>query len=144
MYTTFSLMQEVMRKTHQSLRNNLVPYGLYKGQPRVFGFVCHHDGISKKEIATRFNISMATVSKTIERLEKNDFVSTKLDENDKRKRRVYITERGIKADHELIGFKKSYAEMIFKDISEEDIVVFEKVLEQMKKNAMENAYETDD
>jgi len=144
MYKTFLLLQEVMRHSHKVLRSNLEPYGLYKGQPKILGLVVRNDGISKKEIADKYKVSMATVSKTIERLEKNDFVKTQLDENDKRKRRVFITDKGLETERELVGFKKSYSEKVFRNVSDEDIKTFERVLMQMKINMTENANEAND
>lgn len=136
MYSTFLLLQEVMRHSHKSLRNNLEPYGLYRGQPKILGFLSKNKGITKKEIADRFNVSMATVSKTIERLENNGFVTSALDEDDKRKRRVSITDKGTLVDKELISFKKHYAEMVFKDVSDEDITHLERILNQMNTNML--------
>lgn len=144
MYNTFLLLEEVMRHTHKSLGKNLEPYGLYKGQPKILWLLSVNTGITKKEIAERYKVSMPTVSKTIERLEKNGFVTSKHDEIDKRKNRVYITEKGIKVEHELIAFKKQYANKIFKDISDEDIENLERILEQMKLNVLEYNNEKND
>jgi len=137
MFKTFLLLQDVMRHSHKSLRNNLKPYGLFKGQPKVLGYLRQHDHASKKDIADRFNIAMPTVTKTIERLENNGFVKTVSDEHDKRKKRVSLTAKGMQVEEELITFKKAYADQVFKNISEEDLEHFEKVLLQIKANMLE-------
>lgn len=144
MFEIFLLLQDIMRLSHKSLRNNLKPYGLFKGQPKILGYLSHHDMASKKDIADRFNIAMPTVTKTIERLEKNDFVKTTPDRKDKRKKRVSLTKKGIEVDVELVNFKKAYAHKIFKDINKEDLDHFEKVLLKLKSNMLEISNEKND
>jgi len=144
MFQTFLLLQDVMRLSHKSLRNNLKPYGLYKGQPKILGFLAHHEHVTKKDIAERFQVAMPTITKTIERLEANGFVVTLQDDQDKRKQRVNLTDHGRKVEEELITFKKSYADQVFKDISQEDQDHLERILSKIKENMLEFNNEKND
>ncbi len=144
MYDVFVLMQEVMRHSHKLMHKNLEPYGLYKGQPKILGLLSHHESLSKKEIAERFKLAMPTVTKTIERLEKNGFVSTFQDSKDKRRTLVRLTEKGQSIHHELIEFKKSYSETIFEGISDHELSQMKAVLEKVKSNVLEYPHEKND
>jgi len=144
MYDLFVLLQEVMRHNHKLLHKNLEPYGLYKGQPKILGLLSHHKALSKKDIAERFKLAMPTVTKTIERLEKNGFVSTFQDSSDKRRTLVKLTDKGREVHDDLISFKKSYAEIIFDGISEEELLQMKSVLEKVKLNVLEYHHEKND
>lgn len=137
MFDTFELLQEVMRNSHKILGMRLEPFDLYKGQPKVLKFLYEHDGANKKSIANRFNIAMPTVTKMIERLEKKEFVTSKTDENDKRKTLVYLTEKGRETHEALYTFKKDYADIVFDGINEEDLELLKEMLEKMNNNAKE-------
>ncbi|MCH4888663.1 MarR family transcriptional regulator [Acidaminobacter sp. JC074] len=144
MYDLFVLLQEVMRHNHKLLHKNLEPYGLYKGQPKILGLLSHHEALSKKDIAERFKLAMPTVTKTIERLEKNGFVSTFQDASDKRRTLVKLTDKGREVHNDLISFKKSYAEIIFDGISQEELLQMKSVLEKVKLNVLEYDHEKND
>lgn len=137
MFETFELLQKLMRNSHHILRQNLEPYGLYKGQPKILKLLSMHDGLSKKEIASHYDVAMPTITKTVERLQNNGFIYSKLDESDKRVTRVFLTEKGRVTHLELKTFKKQYADIVFKDVSEEDLDEFTRVLSKLLENIEE-------
>lgn len=134
MIGTFDLLQRTMRSSNHILREHLVPYGLYKGQPRMLRTISMHEGISKKDIAECHYTSMPTVTKTIERLMKNGFVKTEIDEKDRRRTLVYLTEEGQATNEELKSFKSNFSDLVFKDISEEELKQLEKICNKMLDN----------
>lgn len=134
MSQTFHLLEKMMRSTHGILFRYLKPYGLWKGQPKILIHLSKNDGLTKKEIAHHHSLAPSTVTKSIERLEKHQFVKTAVDQHDKRKIRVYITEKGRQTERDLFDYKRFYTEMMFDGISEDELDVMNDILARMVRN----------
>ena len=68
--------------------------GLYRGQPPILGLLYQHDGMSQKEMAGALNLSPATMTVTLKRMEKAGLVRREMDEHDQRILRVHLSEQG--------------------------------------------------
>lgn len=95
----------------------------------------------KKDLAKRFNVTAPTITKMVERLEKNDFVYTKKDENDKRITRVFISEKGRKVQAQLVEFFNESKEVYFKDMTDGDIETLNRLLTKITENVEQNIEE---
>jgi len=135
---TLELFREVVKKSMYFMHAKLESMGLYRGQPKMLFLLDKEDGLTKKELAERFEVSAPTVTKMVERLEKNGFLTTKKDEKDKRITRVYISDKGRSQLHELRDFRSEAADIYFKDMSDEEIETLNTLLEKVKKNISEH------
>lgn len=68
--------------------------GLYRGQPPLLRALWNQEGLSHTELATRLQISPATTTKMIQRMERAGFVQRKPDPQDQRLSRVFLTDAG--------------------------------------------------
>jgi len=135
---TYDLFNEVSRKSMHIMREKLKSCGLYKGQPKLLFLLNKDDGLTKKEISQRFEIAAPTVTKMVERLENNNFLYTKKDENDKRITRVYISDKGKLIIEEVMGSRIHAADIYFKDLSEEEVEAFNVILKKIRNNISEH------
>ncbi|WP_458405304.1 MarR family transcriptional regulator [Methanobrevibacter sp.] len=91
----------------------------YKGiTPRDFTYlvnIFYHQNISQRELADLLFVSEANVAQIIKRLEKNEYIERVLDENNRCRKNLNLTEKG-----KIILFK------LLKDIYEKENVFFEK------------------
>lgn len=91
--------------------------------------------MTQKDIEHAIHRSKATVSGILDTLEKRGLIYRKVSEFDKRKNVIKI--RPEIMEH-CIPMKKQFFDstqsLMLKDISEEDLVVFDRVLEQMVEN----------
>ncbi|UYO63308.1 MarR family transcriptional regulator [Acetobacterium wieringae] len=82
-------------------KTNILDFGgemvFYRGEIHMIKMIGDFPGIYISEMARNFNITRAVVSKTIKKLEAKDVVYKEIDETDKKKMRLYLTEKGEEA-----------------------------------------------
>jgi DNA-binding MarR family transcriptional regulator len=69
----------------------------YRGEIHILKMVGDHPGIFISEMARNFNITRAVVAKTVKKLEKRGFLIKETDSTDKKRLRLYLTDKGRQA-----------------------------------------------
>ena len=67
--------------------------GLHPNQFFFLNIIFENDGITQKELTTLTNRERATITKTLQRLEKSALI-TKVNHNDNKSSKIYLTEKG--------------------------------------------------
>lgn len=79
-------------------KTNILDFGgemvFYRGEIHMIKMIGDFPGIYISEMARNFNITRAVVSKTIKKLEAKDVVYKSIDETDKKRMQLYLTEKG--------------------------------------------------
>lgn len=88
------LLAQICRQHYVRVHELLETIGLYRGQPPLLHELWEQEGLSHTELAARLQISPATTTKMIQRMERAGFVQRKPDPADQRLSRVYLTEAG--------------------------------------------------
>ena len=120
---------------------------MYKSE-RLVGELsgCHHPfvmwisrnpGMSQEEIARCICLNKSTVARTLSYLEEHGFVTREADKEDKRILRVYPTDKMTEAYPALKAIAAEWNALISEGISEEDMAVFNAVLEKIEARAKE-------
>ena len=84
----------VIRMYYGRMQAQLAEVGIYRGQPPIMGLLYQHDGMSQKEMASALNLSPATMTVTLKRMEKAGLVRREMVEHDQRILRVHLSEQG--------------------------------------------------
>lgn len=84
-----------------------------------------------KEIERSFSIQKPTVSRIIDSMEAKKLLVRKTHKNDKRLKSVLLTKKGIDLAIELKPKLKEVSDRITEGISNQDLEIFNKVLEKM-------------
>ena len=82
----------LIRMYYSRIQSQLAEVGLYRGQPPILMLLYKNDGMSQKEMARALNLSPATMTVTLKRMEKA--VLREMDEHDQRILRVHLSEKG--------------------------------------------------
>ena len=87
--------------TDQAMTDALNKVDLTAAQGRLMAFLAHRgeQPTYAKDVETEFHLSHPTVSGLLSRLEQKDFLELKTDPNDRRSKRIVISEKGM-ASHE--------------------------------------------
>ena len=94
-FETFDfLLLQVGRAQHNLMRRQMHTIGLHRGQPPVLFALYHHDGLSNSNLAKFLEITPATLTNKVKRMEKSDLVIRHRDEDDERVSRIFLTEKG--------------------------------------------------
>ena len=79
---------------YSRIQSQLAEVGLYRGQPPILMLLYKNDGMSQKKMARALNLSPATMTVTLKRMEKAGLVLREMDEHDQRILRVHLSEKG--------------------------------------------------
>lgn len=102
----------------------------------ILRYLITHEGqeVTQKEIEQATKRSRATVSGLLDTLEKKGLVIRIPSQSDKRKKNVQVTE-AVQSKHQAMMNYFTYTEsVVTKDISEQDLQVFYRVMGQMIEN----------
>ncbi len=133
----YGIFHQVIKLNFHRAHQLLEKIGLHPGQAHLLGVVGHEEGISQNQLAKVLNIKPATVTGMIKKLEKAGFIKRKVDEADQRVMRVYTTEIGKELSLELKSYYNGIKKECFKNFTEDELVIFRRLLMQMKSNLEE-------
>ena len=91
-------VNELSRIFHKEMRKVCEENGVPVGYRSLLFHLMHHNGCSQKELSDHTKLKAATVSITLEKMERDGYIQRKKDESDGRAVKVYLTEKGIDID----------------------------------------------
>lgn len=96
--------------------------GLTPVQLFVLHYIAKHQGqnICHRDIEKQFELTHATVSGIISRLESKGFITCYADENDRRYRNIVITDKAKCVENEMKNHIEHYEEQLVTGFSEEE------------------------
>lgn len=120
-------------RVHQLLES----LGLYRGQPQLLRELWQEEGLTQTDLAARLQITPATVTKMLQRMEKAGFVWRKPDPEDQRVSRVYLTEAGWAVKSEVNAVFQRMEMETFANLGEEDHRQLLRYLLQLRDNLLQ-------
>lgn len=82
------------RKTQQDLKEVVAPFGINVGEEPYFMALVNEDGLTQDEITKRVMVDKAATARAVKSLEEKGFIVRETDSNDKRNKRLHLTEKG--------------------------------------------------
>ena len=91
------LLIRVMRRHHACVERRIGDLGIHHGQHRMLMQLAkrQEDIPSQKELAEIMGISPAAVTATLKKLEREEYISRSMTDEDNRKNEIRITEKGL-------------------------------------------------
>ena len=108
--------------------------GLYHGQPYIIISLYHNDGQSLKELTACRNVKASTTTTMVSRMEKLGLVKKVADEKDRRKTRVFLTEKGREKYNAIINVNNELDDMCFEGFSDEQKLLTKMLLKKIIEN----------
>jgi DNA-binding MarR family transcriptional regulator len=99
--------------------------------------ITKNPGITQDELANELCINKSNVTRGLNHLEEMGFVERKSDENDKRILRVYPTEKMLAVLPEIQKASSEWMRLLSEGIPQEELDIFDSVLERMQTRARE-------
>lgn len=107
-------------------------------QGRTLHFLLAQTGdIFQKDIEEEYSIRPSTATELLKQMEKNGLIFREPVEYDSRLKRIVVTDKALLYKQQVIDDLTALEETLIKDISEEDLDVFFKVIEKMMDNLSE-------
>ena len=101
------LVNHLARLLAQGLAARIAPYGVVPGQFAQLLTLFEEDGLTQRELCDRVRIEQATMAKTLQRMQRDGLVRCDPDPDDRRRIRVYLTERARAIEADLIAAAQS-------------------------------------
>lgn len=128
---------EIARCGAQYRTEALAPMGLKDCHASYLLEICSHPGISQDKLAARICINKSNVARQIAVLEEDGFVIRTPSTQDKRIMQLHPTRKALDLLPEIRNILDSWETCLTSDVSEEELVILERVLERMKNKSSE-------
>lgn len=93
-FPLFPTINYISKIGKDNFRSVLSENGVFQGQDEILFLIMHKEGLKPSEIAKYLHTSLASISVSLKRLEKQGFIEKRNDENDARISHIYINEKG--------------------------------------------------
>ena len=128
------LLGRTLRNHHHMMRNRFDEMGLHRGQPPLIMQLYKHDGMTHSDLAERLEVTPATVSNMVKRMERDGLVLRRRDDEDERISRVYLTEEGKALREKIVTHLKDIETGTFEGFSIEEMDLFNSFMERIISN----------
>jgi MarR family transcriptional regulator, organic hydroperoxide resistance regulator len=113
----------LVSRGHHNLANRIFQeIGLYRGQPPVLFELGKHDGITQSELAETIEVTQATLTNILNRMEASGLVTRQRDSEDARCSRIHLTEEGREKLKQAIHQTLVKEEIAFEGFTQEEKV----------------------
>jgi MarR family transcriptional regulator, transcriptional regulator for hemolysin len=130
------LVHDVSRMRRTLFDVKMKPLGITRSQWSVLAALSRggNDGVMQIELARQMDVGKVTIGGLIQRLENIGYVRREDDQNDKRARRVFITDKGFGIIHEMETLGAANNANTLLDIDPEALKITEDTLAKVKAN----------
>ncbi len=123
-----------LHKTMHYMMEKTEKFNISPDQTRLLFILQNHQNINQNALAKKLNITKATLSVRLQRLEKLGYLTKTQDKNDKRNYILNITETGEVFIETAIRIMKEKTLIMFEGVSKEQIAIINDVIDIMKNN----------
>jgi MarR family transcriptional regulator, transcriptional regulator for hemolysin len=110
--------------------------GVTFGQWKILAMLSREDGLTQKEIADRCEVEGPTLIPIIDKMEKEGIVTRKVDREDRRINRIFLTTKADATWNSLVDCSMQVRKSSIRGIPEEQIKIMRDVLEKISQNLM--------
>ena len=90
-----------------------------------------NEGLSQEKLRSILSIDKAAVARMVANLERKGYIHRHTDENDKRAKKLYVTDKAFEIKDATTSVESYFYEWLLEGIDEDDKTVFLKVLNQL-------------
>ena len=119
-------------------------YQIGAGQILFLIMIYENEGITMQNLACKGAFDKGTITKGIQKLEELGYVKSVPGKDDKRVRQLYTSDKTKNIISELYLIRRQWWERLTKNLSQEEIDLFEEVQEKITQNAMQYDVEEDE
>nr|WP_326521611.1 MarR family transcriptional regulator [Tepidibacter aestuarii] len=126
-------VNQLARCFSKKLNEKISPLGLYTSQWGIIVYLYKKRECTQVELSQYLHVEAPTITRTLSRMEKMGWVVRK-EGKDKREKNIKLTEKAYEVFPKWDEAFKSLETDAIKNISEEELDIFNNILEKMTKN----------
>ena len=128
------ILANICHLHHMRARQIFQAVGLHRGQPPVLMELWKQEGLTQTDLAERIQITPATLTKMLQRMEKAGFILRKPDSVDQRITRVYLTEVGKTVQGQVEAMLQELEAETFAGLELEELEMLRGMLIMLRSN----------
>lgn len=109
-------------------------YGIGSGQYQFLLILYKEDGVSHDVLTEKMSVDKATTTRAIMKLEEEGYVKRVVDENDKRKYKIFLTDKAIEKKEEILEIGARWENKLIGSLNEEQIKSLRDIFKQISNN----------
>jgi len=125
-YLLIQLVKEHRRQAEKALSQ----LGLHVAQELILFLLWREDGMSQSQLATCLQLELPTITKSVQRMEHSDLVIRRMDDQDTRISRVYLTEQGRALYEPALEVWKDLEARTFSHMTDIECALLRRLLQQ--------------
>jgi len=130
-----AVFYDMMRKYQESCKERLGEYSFTPNETAMMIFMLEHPEVdTAKEIAVNLGISQSLICRSVDSLTRKGFLSTEKDKKDRRVNHLTLNIEDSELKQTLSTMKSSFLDKMTSDVGEEELAVFQKVVDKMAEN----------
>lgn len=128
---SISILDRLMKMYYD---HGLSDFDIGWGQQFYVEYIYDHPGASAQEMVECIRVDKATLTKVIKRLKEIGYIKIVINENDRRIRHLYLTDKAVPAAKRIKEIHGSFYRSLCSGILPSDLCRTEEILEQMTEN----------
>lgn len=112
----------------------------YRAESHVLSVIANEEGIFSSEIARRIGVTRGAIQKILTRLENRSYITKEVDDTDKKRIRIFLTENGNQAFGLLLAHQMKINAVFFSEVAsmaEDELSVITRFLSIARKVLVE-------
>lgn len=123
-----------MKQIAEAFGRRLKDTGITRIQWIAMYYISTNKIISQRELSVLMHVADSSIGRLLDRLERDEMVVRLTNESDRRVTMVMLTERGEALMKKLIPYGEKFNDDLTEGIKQEDLIVFQNVLDKMIEN----------
>jgi DNA-binding MarR family transcriptional regulator len=111
-------------------------YDISSGQIHVYMTLLNNDGINQEALANQLNLDKATISRAVEKLIKEGYVTRETNPEDHRAYNLHMTKKGKDIESEIRNSLRKVTVILLSDFKADEKEIALKLLKRMHKNLL--------
>lgn len=114
------IITTLSRNIQQELKEVVEPFGISVGEEPYFVELAHEDGITQEELTKRISVDKAATARMVKALEEKGLLIRVTDSDDRRNKRLYLTDKAQVLYESLVETLQKYNEKLTQSWSDEE------------------------
>lgn len=121
----YNTLNRLSRQMHRFSHRAEHKRSLFFGQSKLLQLIAKNEGTIQRDLAEQMDMRPSSMTEALGRLEQLNLILRKRDEKDQRSMHIYLTNKGREIVEDAVRseeeFMKKFTDIVFKEISEEEI-----------------------
>lgn len=127
----------ISKNMNYYFNKKLEKYNIKRNQLQILHYLYNNEGVSQNELGNVIMVDKITVTKILKGLVKEGYVEKREGNEDKRRKELYVTEKGYKLHDEIYAIMREVTDILFQDFSYGEKQIVKELLIRMSTNIYE-------